>query len=83
MSPEKRVATHPGVALFYDFLRPRSVSMTELAEEIEAPRIEIARLVMCEREIDDALAEKLGKYFGNSKEFWMNLQAAYNASRQK
>ncbi|MBW4506531.1 MAG: HigA family addiction module antidote protein [Scytonematopsis contorta HA4267-MV1] len=72
--PKKRPPTHPGEILFKDFLEPMEISQTELAQAIHVPFQRINELVNGKRGITPSTALRLSKFFGNSSQFWLNLQ---------
>jgi len=70
------MAAHPGEILRTEFLEPMGVTAYRLAKELHFPGIyEILRE---ERAISADVALRLGKYFGMTPQFWMNLQADYD-----
>jgi antitoxin HigA-1 len=74
----RRIAPiHPGVTLKEDFLDPLNLSMNQLAIELRVPATRIADIVKCRRSITAETALRLGRYFGTTAQFWMNLQANY------
>lgn len=74
----KRLAPiHPGVTLKQDFLDSLNMSMNQLAIELRVPATRIADIVKGRRSITAETALRLGRYFGTTAQFWMNLQANY------
>jgi len=69
---------HPGTILRNEFLAPMSISVYELANSIKAPRSRVNDIVRGRRAISTDTALRLGRYFGTSPEFWINLQAHYD-----
>jgi addiction module HigA family antidote len=69
---------HPGTILRDEFLTPMKISVYELANAIKAPRSRINDIVLGRRAITTDTALRLGRYFGTSPEFWINLQARYD-----
>jgi len=69
---------HPGTVLRDEFLTPMEISVYELANTIKAPRSRINDIVLGRRAITTDTALRLGRYFGTSPEFWINLQARYD-----
>lgn len=69
---------HPGTILRDEFLTPMSISVYELANAIKAPRSRVNDIVLGRRAISTDTALRLGRYFGTSPEFWINLQARYD-----
>ena len=54
------------------------ISVYEVANAIKVPRSRANNIVLGRRAITTDTAMRLGRYFGMSPEFWMNLQARYN-----
>jgi addiction module HigA family antidote len=69
---------HPGEILRDEFLTPMGISAYELANAIKAPRSRINDVVLGRRSITIDTAMRLGRYFGTSAEFWINLQARHD-----
>ena len=79
MAHEKRLRPiHPGEILLEEFLKPLDLSMNHLAIELRVPASRINAIVEGERAISADTALRLGRYFGMSPEFWINLQATYD-----
>ena len=78
MLPSHRIATHPGEMLRSEFLEPMNLSQAELARALDIPQNRINELVRGKRGITPETALLLADYFGNSAEFWMNLQSAHD-----
>ncbi len=70
-------AIHPGEILREEFLRPLRLSAYELARQIRVPVPRVNDIVLEKRGITADTAVRLARYFGNSEQFWMNLQACY------
>jgi len=75
--PKHRPPTHPGEILLKDFLEPFGISQTELAQAIHVPYQRINELVNQKRGVTPSTALRLSKFFGNSAEFWLNLQQSW------
>ena len=69
---------HPGAILRDEFLAPMGISVYELANAIKAPRSRVNDIVLGRRAVSTDTALRLGRYFGTSPEFWINLQARYD-----
>jgi addiction module HigA family antidote len=61
-----------------EFLRAYRLSQSQLAKATKISPNRIAEIVNNRRRITADTALRLGLYFGNSPEFWMNLQAHYD-----
>jgi addiction module HigA family antidote len=55
-----------------------SISVYALAEAIKVPRSRVNDIVLGRRSITADTALRLGRYFGTSPYFWINLQARYD-----
>ena len=69
---------HPGEILRDEFLTPMGISVYALANAIKVPRSRANDIVLGRRAITTDTAMRLGRYFGMSPEFWINLQARYD-----
>lgn len=72
--PTHREPTHPGEMLLLEFLRPMDISQRRLAQEIHVPYRRVNDLVNRRSGLTPSLAVRLARFFGNSPDFWMNLQ---------
>ena len=70
--------TTPGEVLNEEFLIPLGVSQYRLAKDIGISARRINEIVHGKRAITPDTALRLGKYFGVSAQFWLNLQARYD-----
>ncbi len=68
---------HPGEVLREDLLKELGISEYRLAKDIGVPPLRINQIVKGKRSITADTALRLGRYFGTSAEFWMNMQAHY------
>jgi addiction module HigA family antidote len=70
-------AIHPGEVLRDEFLTPMGISPYALAHAIKVPRSRANDIVLGRRAITADTAMRLGRYFGTSPQFWLNLQTRY------
>jgi addiction module HigA family antidote len=68
----------PGMMLKEEFLEECGLSQNQLAKAIGISPNRIAEIVHNRRRISADTAVRLSLYFGNSPEFWMNLQIHYD-----
>lgn len=68
----------PGEILREEFLAEYGLSQSALARAIGVSPNRIAEIVNDRRRISADTALRLGLYFGNSPEFWINLQAHHD-----
>src|SRR6202140_4248920 len=71
----------PGEMLKEEFLASYRLSQNALAKAIGISPNRIAEIVKNRRRITADTALRLALYFGNSPEFWMNLQTHYDLKR--
>jgi addiction module HigA family antidote len=68
----------PGQMLKHEFLIEPGMSQNQLAKTIGISPNRIAEIVNNRRRITADTALRLRLYFGNSSEFWLNLQTHYD-----
>ncbi|HUY26237.1 MAG TPA: HigA family addiction module antitoxin [Candidatus Binataceae bacterium] len=68
----------PGEMLTEEFLAEYRLSQNRRAKAIGISPNRIAEIVHNRRRITADTALRLGLYFGNSPEFWLNLQTHYD-----
>ena len=68
---------HPGEHLA-EFLDEFDISQYRLAKDVQVPPRRINEIVHGKRGITADTALRLGRYFGTSAQFWMNLQGNYD-----
>jgi len=76
-------AIHPGEILREDILPEINMSESKLAEQLNISRMTVNRLVNERQSVTPEMALRLGKLFGNSPDFWLNLQNAYDLNKTK
>ncbi|MDQ0212803.1 addiction module antidote protein, HigA family [Arthrobacter sp. SRS-W-1-2016] len=69
---------HPGEVLMEDFIVGFGITQNKLAVAIHVPPRRINEIVHGKRAITADTALRLGKYFGTSAQFWLNLQTHYD-----
>lgn len=72
--PIHRTPTHPGQMLLEEFLKPMGITQRELSNAIRVPYQRINEIINGRRGITPSTALRLGKFFGVSADFWMNIQ---------
>jgi addiction module HigA family antidote len=75
--------THPGTILQEDFLKPLGITRNSLAMETRVPANRIGGIVQGTRAVTPETALRLARFFGNSPEFWLNLQQMYDLSNAR
>ena len=72
----KIAPTHPGEMIREDFMPDYDLTTTSLANALGVSRQTINELLRERRSITPAMALRLSRLFGNSPEFWLNVQHA-------
>jgi len=78
-----KAPSHPGEVLKELFLDPLGMSAGTLARRLGVPRTRIERLLRGETAMTADTALRLSRFFGNSAEFWLNLQRAYELAEAR
>ena len=78
MTEDEFAPVTPGEMLKDEFLAEYGLSQNHLAKAIGISPNRIAEIVNNRRRITADTALRLSLYFGNSPEFWMNLQTHYD-----
>jgi len=68
---------HPGEILREDYIKERGLTVTEVAKGIGIARANLSAIVNERAGISSELAVKLSEAFGNTAQFWINLQKNY------
>ena len=78
MTEEKLQPIHPGEVLLEEFLKPIGLSQSRLALDIGVHPRRINEIVLGKRSVTADTALRLARYFGNSPQFWLGLQAEHD-----
>src|SRR3954469_21080060 len=76
-------AIHPGEMLEKEFMQPHKLSGYALAKAIGVPPQAVNDIVLEKRGLSPEMALRLAKFFGNSEQFWMNLQSAFALAQSR
>ena len=74
---------HPGEILLEEFLEPMEISGYRLSKDISVDPRRINEIIHGKRAISADTALRLGRYFGTSARFWLNLQSHYDLEVQE
>lgn len=69
---------HPGEILRLEFLEPLDITPYRLSKDIGVAQTRISEILSEKRSITADTALRLSRYFGNSAQFWLNLQTQYD-----
>ena len=68
---------HPG-AYLQELLIWHAITPRELSRKTEIPHQAIVELTAARRPVDQRISEGLADYFGNSAQFWLDLQDRFD-----
>ena len=71
---------HPGEVLRDELMRPYWLTAAQLARDLHVSPARIRALLAGRSPVTAELALRLGRYFGLSPAFWLNLQQHYDLS---
>jgi addiction module HigA family antidote len=70
--------THPGEMLREDFMPDFDLSTSSMAKALGVSRQTINEILRERRSITPSMSLRLSRLFGNSPEFWLNVQHAWD-----
>ena len=83
MNKELIELSTPGEVLKEEFLDPMGITPYKLAKSIFVDPPRIAGILKGTRKITADTALRFSRFFGNSAEFWMNMQSRYDLEKLK
>jgi addiction module HigA family antidote len=75
---KKLAPIHPGEILREEFMKPLKLTPYAIAAKIGVPRTRIERVANEVTPVTADIALRLGKFFGTTPAFWMNIQARFD-----
>jgi len=72
----------PGSILFEEFMVPLGISAYKLSKELKVQQTAIGQIIKGQRKITVDMALRLSTFFGNTAQFWLNLQNYYDIELQ-
>ena len=76
-----RPTTHPGEMLREEFLVPMGITANQLALRTRMPATRVSEILRERRGVSADTALRLGRFFGMSPAYWLNLQSLYDLSK--
>ena len=73
---------HPGEILREEYLAPLGLKPYSLARHLGVPRTRIERIAAEQTSVTPDTALRLARYFGTTPNFWLNMQAAFDLSKE-
>jgi antitoxin HigA-1 len=77
MLKRKLPPSHPGEILREMFIKERNLTITEVAKGLNVARANLSAVINGHLGVSPELAVKLSEAFGNTAQFWVNLQNNY------
>jgi addiction module HigA family antidote len=74
---------HPGEILLEEFLKPMRITAYRLSKETNIDQTRIGEIIKGRRSISVNTALRFAKFFGNSPEFWINIQNHFDIEEKK
>lgn len=68
---------HPGEILREEYIKQRGLTVTEVAKGLGIARTNLSAIIDERAGISPEMAVKLSEAFGNTTQFWVNLQKKY------
>ena len=65
----------PGTILLEEYIAPMGLTQKSVAEATGIPYVRFNEIIKGKRRITAEYSLRLGRYFGQSESFWLNLQA--------
>jgi antitoxin HigA-1 len=75
---DKIFPIHPGEVLLTEFIEPLGLTQHRVAVAVGVPPRRINEIVHGKRRITADTALRLGRFFGTTDFFWVNLQTRYD-----
>lgn len=69
---------HPGEILLEEYLVPLGISQNALARALGVTPKTVSEIVLGKRGVSPEMSIRLGKFFGQSMRFWLNLQSEHD-----
>jgi antitoxin HigA-1 len=74
----ERQPTHPGKIIREDYLKPLSITISELASVLGISRKTLSKIINERGAITPDMALRLSRAFNTTPDFWLNLQNNYD-----
>jgi len=78
MNRIKRKPTHPGKIIQEDYLKPLSLTITEIAAKLKVSRKTLSKIINERGAVTPDMSLRLARAFDTTPELWMNLQKNYD-----
>jgi len=78
MRKMKRQPTHPGIIIKEDYLKPLSITVTDMANMLGVSRKTLSKIINKRGAITPDMALRLARAFDTTPDLWLNLQKNYD-----
>jgi addiction module HigA family antidote len=79
MSTRKSIRPwHPGEIIKEDFLADYGLTQYALAKALKIPHSRLTAIIQGKRSVTADTAARLARYYGNTAQFWLGLQAEFD-----
>ena len=78
MKRMRRRPTHPGEIIKEDYLKPLSITITELASTLGVSRKTLSKIINKRGAITTDMALRLSRAFDTTPDLWLNLQKNFD-----
>ena len=68
----------PETILYEEFMEPLEITACKLSKELKVQQTAIGQIIKGHRRITVGMALRLSRFFGNTAQFWLNLQNFYD-----
>jgi addiction module HigA family antidote len=80
LQPRRTIAVHPGEIL-QEILDQNQITQSEVAQRLHMAQSKISDICRGKRGVTPDMAMRLGRLFGQSPLFWLNLQKNWELSQ--
>jgi addiction module HigA family antidote len=74
---------NPGEILLEEFLKPMGITAYRLSKGTKIDQTRISQIIKGKRSISVDTALRFAKFFGNSPEFWINIQSHFEIEEKR
>ena len=74
---------HPGEVLLKRYMEPKGITRHDMSGVLEMPYVRVVALLSGGTSITATMAIRLSEAFGTRAEYWMEMQNAYDLSRER
>ena len=80
---DETLPTHPGALLRSTVIPATGLSKTAIAAGLGISRVSLYDLINERTSVTPEMALRLGKFFGNGPDLWLNMQTSHDLARAR